>query len=83
MDVDEVELVDLRKNCRATQPLNPKSKIIASYTDGVVLVAWGQTVWINLFPLCNDEYGEWYEPTSDVPKLLANAVLYVARKDNV
>lgn len=45
--------------------------------------AWGKTVWINLFPLSINPRGNgWYAPTSDVPKLLANAVLFAARKGN-
>lgn len=45
---------------------------------------WGKTVFVNLFPVSNEDsrLGGWYPPApqSDIPRLLSNALCYVARK---
>jgi len=44
---------------------------------------WGKIVFINFFPLTTRFNGGWYPPApaSDNSRLLANTILYVARKD--
>jgi hypothetical protein len=45
---------------------------------------WGKTVFVNLFPVSNSDtgLGGWYPPApqSDIPRLLANALAFVARR---
>jgi hypothetical protein len=45
---------------------------------------WGKTVFVNLFPVSNENsrLGGWYPPApqSDIPRLLSNALRYVARR---